>query len=297
VQLGLGQHDLAQASLRQARDFDPFSFYGLRAADMLNEHVIQDRLAPDPVTPADANRAVQAALVRFDLLRSIGWNEAATFELDRLRQYFTVENDALYTLAEGLNERNRTIVGVSIGRELQRRAAGQWNRRLLRIVYPMPYRQAIERTARAHGISPYFMAALIRQESMFNTMATSSAGALGLMQVMPATGRSLARSLGIRGFKAEMLYTPDVNLRIGSRFLADMIRTWNDRTDYVLASYNAGPTRMARWRQFPEAGNADLFLERIPFDETRDYVRIVQLNARIYETLYGPLQSGNRPGN
>ncbi len=287
AQLALGNADAARDQLRQTRDLDPFSFYGQRAAELIQEPVAEQRLVPDPTTLADDGEAVAAALLRMDLLRSVGWIEAASFELERVKLFFAGKPLALYALAEGLNQRNRTVAGIAIGRDLFRREGGAWNRRLLRIVYPLPYRDLIEKSARSRGIDPYFMAALIRQESMFNPAATSRAGARGLMQVMPSTGRTLARSLGIRRFKTEMLYTPEINLRIGSRFLADQIKTWGGRTDYVLAAYNAGPARVDRWRQFPEARDADLFLERIPFEETRDYVRVIQLNARIYEVLYG----------
>ncbi|MGH7466539.1 MAG: transglycosylase SLT domain-containing protein [Longimicrobiales bacterium] len=287
TQLALDDTLQANANLRKARDLDPFSFYGMRAAETINEAVIHQRLAPDPTSSPVNKQSVDAALLRFDLMRSVGWNEAANFELERMREFFYDEPGAFYALAEGLNQRNRTSVGIAMGRELARREGGTWNRRSLRIVYPLPYRDLIEKHARSRGINPFFMAALIRQESMFNPAATSSVGARGLMQVMPSTGRSLARSLGIRRFNATMLFTPETNLRIGSRFLADQIKSWGGRTDFVLAAYNAGPSRVQRWRQFPEARDADLFLERIPFEETRDYVRIVQLNARIYQTLYG----------
>jgi soluble lytic murein transglycosylase len=254
---------------------------------MIAEFVAREKLAPDPITPQEITQAVEAALIRIDLLSAVGWTEAASFELDRIRSYFDDEPLALYSLGEGLNQRNQTIAGIAIGRELHRRGGEGWNRRLLRIVYPMPYRDLIVKYARPHGISPYFIAALVRQESMFNPSATSSAGAMGLMQVMPSTGRRVARTLGIRRFRTRMLYTPETNIRIGSRFLADQIKTWGGRADFVLAAYNAGPSRVDRWRRFPEARDGDLFMERIPFDETRDYVRVVQLNARIYQTLYG----------
>jgi soluble lytic murein transglycosylase len=157
----------------------------------------------------------------------------------------------------------------------------------MRVMYPFPYRDLITREANKYRIDPFFAAGLIRQESAFNPNAVSSAGAIGLMQVMPSTGRAVARRMGIRRFRTASLRQPEMNLRIGTRFLADMTKTWGGRVDKVLAAYNAGPTRMERWSAFPEAAQPDWFLERIPFDETRDYVRVVQLNARIYRTLYG----------
>ena len=287
TQLNLGASDSARAKLREARDLDPFSYYGLRAAELLNESVFTDKLGESPITPARTTTRVEAGLNRIDLMRRVGWNEAATFEQDRLKQHFAGNVPGLYAMAEGLNRRNRASAGTTIARELYRAAGSTWNTRLLRIAYPFPYRDLITREARSRGIDPYFMVALIRQESSFNPTATSRVGAMGLMQVMPSTGRGLARTLGIRRFKSSMLHDPVVNIRLGAKFLADMIKTWNGRPDYALAAYNAGPSRMSRWMNFPEARDPDLFLERIPFDETRDYVRIVQLNARIYERLYG----------
>ncbi len=293
TQLGLGQRDAAITRLREARDLDPYSFYGLRAAELIDESVFNDRLGPAPVTPARTTAQVQVGLQRIDLLRRVEWTEAAVFEQDRLKQHFTEDVPALYALAEGLNQRNRASAGTAIGRELYRQAGAVWNQRLLRITYPFPYRELIVKQAKSRGIDPFLMVALIRQESSFNPTATSSAGAMGLMQVMPKTGRALARPLGIKRFKTAMLHDPETNIRLGAKFLADMMKTWKSRPDYVLAAYNAGPSRMARWIHFPEARDPDLFLERIPFDETRDYVRIVQLNARIYERLYG--SEGSKP--
>jgi soluble lytic murein transglycosylase len=287
TRLDLGQRDTARTMLRQARDLDPYSYYGLRAAELIAESVFTDRLGEPPVTPARTSARTEAGLNRIDVMRQVGWNEAAAFEQDRIKQHFDSNGPALYSLAEGLNRRNRASVGITIARELYRDAGSVWNTRLLRIAYPFPYRDLIVKQATSRGIDPHFMVALIRQESAFNPTATSSAGAMGLMQVMPPTGRGLARTFGIKRFKSSMLHDPDINIRMGAKFLADMMKTWKNRPDYVLAAYNAGPSRMSRWVHFPEAGDPDLFLERIPYDETRDYVRVVQLNARIYERLYG----------
>jgi soluble lytic murein transglycosylase len=109
------------------------------------------------------------------------------------------------------------------------------------------------------------------------------------MQVMPATGRSLARSLGVTRFTEELLLQPEVNIHFGMAYLADQLSSYGERLDAVLAAYNAGPSRVSRWRQFPEFADRLLFAERIPYDETRDYVRIVQNNRRIYAALYGGL--------
>jgi soluble lytic murein transglycosylase len=107
------------------------------------------------------------------------------------------------------------------------------------------------------------------------------------MQVLPSTGRALARKDGVSPFQTAQLYQPGTNVRLGTLYFADLLSRYDGRISYVLAAYNAGPSRVARWREMPEAGDPDLFAERIPFRETRDYVKVVQQNARIYRAVYG----------
>jgi soluble lytic murein transglycosylase len=208
-----------------------------------------------------------------------------------VRAHFAGVDGALYSLAEALNERGLTSSGISLGWEIRRRE-GSWNKRLLRIIYPFPYENIIVAEAKDQGVDPFLAAGLIRQESMFKPTARSGAGAMGLMQVMPATGRILAKSLKIRKFTTPMLETPEVNVRIGMAYLKDQLSTWNNEPARFLAAYNAGPSRVERWQAFPEWGDDELFTERIPYDETRDYVKIVQHNARMYKALYGSGESG-----
>jgi soluble lytic murein transglycosylase len=265
------------------RTDDPIGYFGALASDFLDAPFPALRLAVGPT--ATHNAAIESALQRVDLLREVGWTAAANFEVDRLRARHAGDDAALYTLAEALNERGMTMAGIAIGWELQRR--GGHNARLMRILYPFPYRELIEAEARARRVDPFLAAGLIRQESMFNATAVSPAGAVGLMQVMPETGRAVAGALDIDRFTADMLRNAEVNAYLGMAYLADQLRTYGDRTDAVLAAYNAGPHRVERWRAFPEWRERALFTDRIPFAETRGYVRIVDTNARLYRSLYG----------
>jgi soluble lytic murein transglycosylase len=282
----LGHDSIARQRFTEARRLDPFSYYGLRAADQLEHDIWNTPLtAPPPHAPEQA-KEVERALDRVDLLREVEWEEAATYEMDRAKRHLAQSTGALYALAEALHERRLTQTAINIGREIQR-SERTWNMRLLRLIYPFPYESIISAEARKRGVDPFLAAALIRQESMFNPRAVSSAGAIGLMQVMPRTGRVLATRLGIRRFRTDMLKRPEVNVPIGMAHLANALRDYEGRLPVVLAAYNAGSGRITRWREFPEFGNDDLFMERIPFAETRDYVKIVQQNARIYAALYG----------
>src|SRR5690606_24077181 len=223
----------------------------------------------------------------------LGLNDAASYEIDRLLEEYAGQNGVLYGVAEALHAKGEHLRAVLIGRAIERNLEQNGNKpdaRLLRIINPFPYRDLIEREAKRHGLDPYFVVALIRQESLFNPKAKSGAGAVGLMQVMPRTGRAVATRLGIRNFRDEMLTDPEINIRIGTAILADHLRNYGGRVEDVLIAYNAGAGRLGRWRSFPERADRDLFIERIPYDETRDYVRIVRTNTYVYRTLYSQLR-------
>jgi soluble lytic murein transglycosylase len=263
----------------------PFTYYGIRAAEALGRTgELGGRIRPwqGAVPPMAVRRASDIA-DRAAVLTGANLFVRANYEVGRALE--AEEAPVLYALGEALHDRLLPGPGVRVGRALQRQE-GSWNEALLRLVYPFPYRATIEREARRNNVDPFLVAGLIRQESGFNASARSPAGALGLMQIMPATGTSLARELGVSGFRTGRLTEPELNLRMGTRYLAAMLGRYGGRTGDALVAYNAGPTRMARWRSFPEHGDPELFAERIPFTETRDYVRIVQANAAIYRALY-----------
>jgi soluble lytic murein transglycosylase len=285
ARLDIGDTTSAMPLLREAHSIDPVSWYGLRAADLLGLAHWTEALPPAPETGQDGAREADGALRRLDILTQLGLKEAFDFELARQRAHLARRDGALYAVAEGLHERGHLLTAVLLGREM-RRIEGAWNARILRIVYPFPYRDQIFAQAKRRGLDPFLVAGLIRQESMFNPIAKSSAGAVGLMQVRPPTGRALARRDGVSGFKATQLSRPELNIRLGTLFFADLLNRYSGRLGFVLAAYNAGPSRLARWRELPEASDPDLFAERIPYRETRDYVKVVQQNARIYQGLY-----------
>lgn len=289
----LGNESLARERFAEARDADPVSYYGMRAAERLGDSAWQIPLAPAPSTGEDAATEVRGAIFRLDVLRELDLSEASQFEMDRLKRHFADRRDALYALAEAFNARGETYTGIRLGRELYQ-AEGAWNPRLLRIVYPFPYSDLIKREAARYGLDPFLIAGLIRQESMFNPQAVSAAGAIGLMQLMPSTGRTLARAMGGKSLRTADLKQPELNIRLGTRHVANLLRAYDGNWTEMLAAYNAGASRLERWRQFPEYQDPELFVERIPFQETREYVKIVQQNARWYAALYGEGTLGRR---
>jgi soluble lytic murein transglycosylase len=106
------------------------------------------------------------------------------------------------------------------------------------------------------------------------------------MQVLPSVGAEIARARGITGYERVLLYQPDVNVRLGMAHLAAMLRQYPS-LEYALAAYNAGGSPVQRWRRKRGTDNPELFIERIPYDETRDYVRILLRNRAMYAMLYG----------
>ncbi len=281
----LGQDSLATARLEALHWRDPLSFYGARAAELLGRGVLDIPMASAPARNAQADSAVGRALRRVDLLSELDLRDDMVREVTQLRRQFSSEVDGEYALAEALNARGYTLTGVSIGWQLRDRE-GAWNPRLLRIVYPFPFRSMVVPEARDQGLDPYLVAGLIRRESAFSPAVSSGAGAIGLMQIMPATGRGLARGAGLDHFEVSMLKEPEVNVHLGVRYLASLMKQFHGELPLVLSAYNAGPNRAVVWQKLPESRDMELLAERIPYPETRDYIRHVLLHRALYRALY-----------
>lgn len=158
--------------------------------------------------------------------------------------------------------------------------------RFWRLAFPMPYLRLIEKYSSQVGLDPFLVAALIRQESEFNPKALSSAKAVGLMQIMPAVGRELARKVPVRGFRASQLTSPEINIRLGTFYFRRLLDSCQGRMEDALAAYNAGQSRVVQWRAWGPFEETGEFAETIPFTQTRDYVQIILRNAELYRWLY-----------
>ncbi len=158
-----------------------------------------------------------------------------------------------------------------------------------RMAFPLSYRSSIDTRSRQQSLDPFFVSALIRQESEFNAAVISPAHAYGLMQVLPSTGKELARQAGIRRFRTTQLLTPDRNIQLGTMYVRKLMKSFDGHEEYVLASYNAGPSRAKLWDTWGPYREQAEFIENIPFHETRTYVQVVLRNAEVYRRLYsGP---------
>lgn len=158
--------------------------------------------------------------------------------------------------------------------------------RFWRLAFPFPYRARVEQLCRQHGLDPFLVASLIRQESEFDPQAVSYAGAVGLMQVMPSTGREVARRLRLGRSSVARLKNPDFNLRLGTDYLKRLLNARNGSVEETLAGYNAGGSRVKLWETWGPYREPNEFVETIPFTQTRDYVQIILRNRDIYRWLY-----------
>jgi soluble lytic murein transglycosylase len=282
----LGDRETAAARWREVRQREPVSYYAVRAADRLDVPywplAIPAGAADDPAVAA----RVQEWMRGPDLLRAAGLTAEAEGEADRLVREAGSDRAVLLALADALNERGFSVQGTRIGRAMVDSGV-PWDLRLLRVVYPFPYRAILTAESRSRKLDPALVAALTRQESSFKATISSPVGARGLMQVMPTTGAPLAAAAGIRQWDPDLLFNAEINVHLGTRFLADQMRVYGGKLPYVFSAYNAGPTRVERWRRFPEAMDEELFTERVPFEETRDYVKILTRNIALYRGLYG----------
>ncbi len=165
-----------------------------------------------------------------------------------------------------------------------------------RAAFPLPYESSVRGEAARNQLDPMLVAGLIRQESAFESNATSRVGAVGLMQVMPKTASKLARQLKVKYVRGR-LTDPGYNLQLGSRYLAGLIQAYGT-PEAALAAYNAGEERVAQWTAGQNYLEPAEFVESIPFTETREYVQIVMRNADVYRQVYGPKRDEvNRAAN
>jgi soluble lytic murein transglycosylase len=171
---------------------------------------------------------------------------------------------------------------------------------LRRHLYPLGYWSIVYPAARARGVDPLLVAAVIRQESAFRPEAVSSANARGLMQLMPSTAAELSRATGAPPPRPEALHQPAANIDLGTTLLARLLARYDGSVVKALAAYNGGEEAVAKWERRYPARDEDEFVELISYRETREYVKAVLGNHRQYQRLYAaspPATSRGRSPN
>ncbi len=290
----LSERDLAVAGYQQTiRDYGT-SYYGREAARAL-EHLLTasrpagagsiEAVEPGPeLNPGQA--PTNAALIQA-LLTAQLWSDA----IGELRRTQRVDGNSPVidaTLAYALNRNGELRAAINA----MKRAYPQYladghalPRDLLTVLFPVAHWELIQKYAKAHQLDPFLIAALVAQESTFDAKVRSSANAWGLMQILPSTGQRYARQLKIRPFSTARLTQPEINVRIGTTYFAELIKQFGDVAP-ALAAYNAGENRVTRWLAERPGLDRDEFVDGIPFPETQGYVRKILGTAEDYRLLY-----------
>lgn len=256
------------------------SYYSVQSAKRLGVTLLADKSLEDNYPKVDD---VDAATRRIAILKDFGMDTEARFEQDYLFDNAAKSPERLVATAHALAGTDQSTRSINLGRRAVDSVGPSAQN--YRLVYPVLVREELIASSKQNGLDPALVASLIRQESNFNPRATSPVGARGLMQLMPPVGRTLAKSKGIPGYTDESLYDPVVNIRLGTTHLSSLFRRTSN-LEQVLAAYNAGQSRVARWLQKKGSDDPEVFAERIPFVETRDYVRSIVRNRAFYSTLY-----------
>jgi soluble lytic murein transglycosylase len=289
----------ARAFYRKAAERFPTTYFGQHAAMRLDalgpgEEDPSDFLAqippPPPLRPFD--EPIPASVAdrwnRAQALRTIAFDASAELEL---RAAYTSTNSPRFLVeaAQAAFDQGHFASGMNYGRlavpNFDSRKFGEVPVNVWKVLFPFPYESALRREAERNDFDPMFAAGLIRQESTFQADAVSHANAIGLMQILPKTGRILARQRKIRYTKAS-LFDPNINIELGMLYIADLTRTTGG-PEYAAAAYNAGEDRIALWKSERSYDEVPELVESIPFTETRDYVQIVLRNAVMYRQIYG----------
>lgn len=228
------------------------------------------------------------ALAGFDkprLLASLGMLEEARVEMAAARKKNGEKKGQFPALARIYLEMRD--YGVAISLFMQNRPV-LWEKGTLPLWtagYPRAYSDLVTQNAALNGLSEGLVYALIRAESGFAPAVKSGAGAIGLMQMMPATAKLTSREKG--DFNPQRLIVPEYNIRLGTKHLHDLMKEYNGDVVYMAAAYNAGSGALERWKKSFKGLKKDEFIESIPYQETREYVKKVYASSATYRQLYG----------
>ena len=291
----LGEEHAARTYFERAAQGFPASYYSARARSVLG---ITGGVYPavHQGAPLALERSYRPSvhLQRGDVLASIGLYRQAEREFDRALQVHGGNLSALDDLLQRYERIRAMHKALQVSNQIvsvERQQGVPMTLASFRRLYPTYYWDEISKTAQELDVDPNLMIAIMRQESAFNHEAQSRVGARGLMQVMPATGREMAKKVQLKPFSTEDLYDPRISIRLGGQHLADHLRFFREDDDrrlgLALSAYNAGLNAARRWSQRLSVQDVDVFVETIPYRETRTYVKLVYRNYQVYSYLQG----------
>jgi len=280
-----GDGEVAERLLTQVLAEVPRSYYGVLAATRLPGRPVPGVKARVTL-PDEPSQAVAAdpGFARVELLRRIGLVEEAIGELEELAERATGDPVRLYGISGAYVKEERYHLALRILRRALAPLAATGDPALPQAfwetLYPLGWRAELMAAAQSAGLDPYLVAAVVREESSYYPRALSPVGARGLMQLMPDT------MAPPKGARADHLDDPAQNLRLGTRFLAALLREFGDPR-VAIAAYNAGPKRARQWWSKRRTDDLEAWVELIPYDETRHFVKRVVLSWNEYRRIYG----------
>jgi soluble lytic murein transglycosylase len=271
----LGKHDKAEKILKSLSK--ERSYYGFMAADRLGyDFNFLHETLPVSKTLIDQTASLPGLIRARELLALDRTLEARREWNLALKDKSTNEQQGAAKLASEWNWPSQAILTLAKIRS--------WNDLELR--FPLNYRQQVDQHAKDQGLDSAWVYAIVRQESAFSIDAQSHAGAIGLMQLMPATAKEVASKANNQSFKTNDLFQPDINIELGASYLKQIYRQLQENPILATAAYNAGPSRVINW--LPEEPQAtDVWIETVPFSETREYLKRVLAYTLIYNHRLG----------
>ena len=283
-----GENDKARQTYRQITASAPESYYqslSWRALQRLGDASEEPKwvVASSPQEADDPSIAPELVfhLSRARALGSLSLQHLAITELDELNRAATPSDRMRAFLMREYFKTGGYARSLQLANQLP---SSRRDREPYR--YPLAFWQLIQQKAQQRGLDPYLVLALIRQESLFDARARSPAAALGLMQLLQPTAARVAKQIGIAVPTPDMLFDPDVNLTLGTQYLKDLLARYSNNRQKAIAAYNAGESAVDRWEKEISTDDIEEFVERIPYVETRGYVKLVLRNQQIYKSLY-----------
>jgi soluble lytic murein transglycosylase len=270
---------------------DTSDFYNRRAMARLGVPPVSSeiQLAKANGSSITASWPTDPLLERAKLLTDLGLDDLAQREMELVEKEAN-HRDLLALRAIVMGRQGKRRGSIALLREAFPALGGPQQsavpEEILRAYYPLDYEDTIRAAAAANGLPAHLVAGIIRQESAFDPRATSPVGARGLMQLMPATASEMADRLDA-SYPADGLYDPELSIRLGSAYLAQLIKMFDGNVELALAGYNGGPNRILRmWNEAGPTPELDDFVENMDLDESRDYVKRILVLADSYRQLY-----------
>ncbi|GAC1429681.1 MAG: tetratricopeptide repeat protein [Thermoanaerobaculia bacterium] len=296
----LGHTTERETAFRQLIAEYPYSYYGYRARQILGDRLTSapsEARGPRPEAPVFPDLEAELAKVqdpRLDAVRellAVGLFREASREMKTLAAAHPDNAGIAFMLADVYANGGAVFEAINI---LQRRFKpfirhGGVNipQRLWQILFPLNYWETIRAEAQKRNLDPFLVASIIRQESGFEPTTVSNAGAVGLMQIMPAEATRIAALAGIPGLDRSRLFDPMTNIAVGAAEYSQKLAAMKGNDILAIAAYNAGEDAVGRWlAQTPVDPDPDLFIDSIPFAETRLYVKNVTRNRFEYRRVY-----------